>query len=349
MKQLHQFRAALAPALLILLISGPARAELRFGGFAEASYYATDEAGLDASSGFKLGQFVLHVNSPLTARLNAFAELTWTPRDDGYSPEVERVMIKYEHSDALKPSAGRYHTPVSWWNVAFHHGAWLQTSVDRPVAVKFGSKLIPIHLVGAMLEGKFFPGGFTVSYTGSLGNGRAENNARGGDTGDVNNHRATLVGLGLRHDALYDLQIGGAIYLDQFPIEADGSAFDEQILSAYLVYSSEKPEIIGEFFHVRHEDRESGLESTSTSYYVQAAWRLPFLDAKFKPYTRFENIDIDQADRALAPLVPDLDRFLVGVRIDVAAMVALKLEGRRFKEGDLEDVNEIYAALNFVF
>jgi hypothetical protein len=30
-------------------------------------------------------------------------------------------------------------------------------------------------------------------------------------------------------------------------------------------------------------------------------------------------------------------------------MVALKLEGRQFKEGNAEDVNEIYFALNFVF
>jgi hypothetical protein len=240
MKQMHQIFIGLLSVVAILLCAESARSEVRFGGFADVAFYATDESDLDSSSGFKLGQFVLHLNSRLSDRISAFAELTWTPRDDGYSTEVERVMLKYEHSDALKPSAGRYHTPVSWWNVAFHHGAWLQTTVDRPIAVKFGSKLIPIHLVGAMLEGRVFPAGFSVSYTGALGNGRGSNIGRGGDTGDVNNHTASLVQLGLRHDALYDLQIGGAIYLDRFASGTPTSEFDEQILSAYLVYSSEK-------------------------------------------------------------------------------------------------------------
>lgn len=349
MKQMHQIFIGLLSVVAILLCAESARSEVRFGGFADVAFYATDESDLDSSSGFKLGQFVLHLNSRLSDRISAFAELTWTPGDSAYATEVERVMLKYEHSDALKPSAGRYHTPVSWWNVAFHHGAWLQTTVDRPIAVKFGSKLIPIHLVGAMLEGRVFPAGFSVSYTGALGNGRGSNIGRGGDTGDVNNHTASLVQLGLRHDALYDLQIGGAIYLDRFASGDPTSEFDEQILSAYLVYSSEKPEILAEFFHVRHEERSSGMSATNTSYYVQAAYRLPFANELFKPYARFENIDMDAADVALAGMVSDLDRFLVGIRADVASMVALKLEGRQFKEGDDENVNEIYFALNFVF
>ena len=349
MKQLHHFLVGLAAVVPILLSAPTAHAQVKFGGFADAAYYATDESGLDSSSGFKLGQFVLHMNSRLSDRLNAFAELTWTPKDDGYGTEVERVMLKYEYSDALKPSAGRYHTPVSWWNVAFHHGAWLQTTVDRPIAVKFGSKLIPIHLVGAMLEGRVFPGGFSVSYTGALGNGRSSNIGRGGDTGDINNHTASLVQLGLRHDALYNLQVGGAIYLDRFASGTPDAEFDEQILSAYLIYSSEKPEIIAEFFHVRHEERSSGMTADNTSYYVQAAYRLPLLNELFKPYARIENIDMDSADMALSGVVSDLDRFLVGVRVDVAPMVALKLEGRRFEEGGAERVNEIYLALNYVF
>jgi hypothetical protein len=348
MKHLHQVRLALFTALIVFFGSGQALAEVRVGGFTDLKYFATDDENASASSGFKEGQFVLHLNSALSDQMSVFAEITWTPRSNGFTTEIERAIFKYEYSDAFKPSGGRYHTAISWWNVAFHHGAWLQTSVDRPIAVKFGSEFVPVHFVGAMAEGRFFPGGFNISYAGGVGNGRGEHIGRAGDAGDVNNHRALLLQLGFRHDALYDLQIGGAAYIDRVPVE-DEPDLDEQIFSAFVVLSKETPEILGEFFFVQHQDDFTGNDTESTSYYVQAAYRLPWVDAKFKPYVRYEDMSIDDQDRAFAGEVPDLRRFVAGIRFDFASMAAIKLEGRRFNENDGDDIDEIYAALNFVF
>lgn len=325
----------------------PAHSELRIGGFTDFIYFATDDKSDAVSSSFKEGQFVLHFNSSLDNTVGFFAELTWTPGSSGFGTEVERAILKYEHSDVFKPSAGRYHTPISWWNTAYHHGAWLQTSIDRPRAVRFGSNFLPIHMVGAMVEGKVFPNGLSVSYAGGVGNGRNENLARAGDAGDADNHRALLLQLGLRPDIMYDLEVGAAVYFDRMPVK-NGPPPDEQILSAYVVLAREKPEFLGEFFFVRHEDDTTHRNSGNTSYYVQAAYRLPIWNEILKPYARVETIDIDN-DPVFDGLEQDTRRFLAGIRIDFAAMAAFKLEGRRGREGIAPYANEMSASLAVAF
>jgi len=339
---------AILLSLLPIAVAAPGHADMRFGGFTDYSYFATDDDAADPASGFREGQFVLHLNSGLSDRLAFFAEITWSPGNGGFGTEIERSILTYRHNDAFKPSAGRFHTPVSWWNAAFHHGAWLQTSVDRPVPVKFGSKFTPIHFVGATVDGTVFPSGASVSYTAGVGNGRGEIVGRAGDAGDVNDHRATFVRLNVRHDALYALQAGGAFYLDRFPV-ADGSELDETLLSGFVVYSSETPELLAEVLFIRHDDPLTGETSDSRSWYAQLGYRLPWWNALCKPYGRIEDMDISDTDRGFRDEVPDLRRYLAGVRLDVAAPVALKVEGRRLREQNREWVNEVITSVCVVF
>src|SRR5258707_10325413 len=87
-------------------------------------------------------------------------------------------------------SFGRYHTPVGYWNTAFHHGAWLQTTITRPDIVRFGGTFIPIHFVGFLAEGNIPSGGAGLSYNVGVGNGRGNVIFRPGDAGDNNNNRS---------------------------------------------------------------------------------------------------------------------------------------------------------------
>lgn len=349
MKHYLQWRPWIGAILMTsVAVAGTATAQLRIGGFTDFSFYATDDESAASSSGYKEGQFVLHLNAPLSERANFFAEITWSPKADGFGTEVERAIATYRYNDALKPSVGRFHTPASWWNAAFHHGSWLQTTVDRPIPVKFGSTFTSIHFVGAMVDGTVFPAGFSLSYTGGVGNGRGDNIARAGDAGDNDNHRATLFRVALRHDHLYALQFGGTAYLDRIPATPTVLA-DERMLSAFVVYSSETPEILAEFFHVLHDDPETGEESDNTGYYVQLGVRLPWMSGVAKAYGRIEGIDVDEDDRAFQKQVADLRRALGGVRLDLTDSLALKLEGRRFREGQRDYVNEFYSSIGLVF
>src|SRR5216684_3032138 len=114
--------------------AGPSSApSLRLAGFTDLNFGATDQRG--ARSGFNEGQFILHLSSALSSRVSYFGELSFTARADagmgsppapGFNVEVERSIIRYDHSDMLKLSIGRYHTPINYWNTAYHHGSWLQ-------------------------------------------------------------------------------------------------------------------------------------------------------------------------------------------------------------------------------
>ena len=176
-------------ALAAAAQTGPvedAHPTLRIGGFSDFNFFASDAGGEGSTSGFKEGQFVLHFSSALSQRLSFFAEVSLTARSSEFRTEVERTIIRYDYSDELKVSFGRYHTPINWWNTAFHHGQWLQTTAERPEMTRFGGDYIPVHFVGGLIEGGIPAGGPNLNWKAGLGNGRSSIIARVGDAGDIN-------------------------------------------------------------------------------------------------------------------------------------------------------------------
>src|SRR3977135_283993 len=143
---------------------------LQIRGFGDVNFSATDQKG--TVSGFDLGQFVLHFASPLSQKVSYFGEVSFTAQPNTYEVNVERTIIRYDYNDYFKMSFGKYHTPIGYWNTAFHHGAWLQTTIARPEIVKFGGTFIPVHFVGLQAEGNIPSGGLGLGYNLGLGNGR---------------------------------------------------------------------------------------------------------------------------------------------------------------------------------
>ena len=309
---------------------------LKLTGFSDINFSATDQPG--APSGFSEGQFALHLTSALSPRVAFFGELTFTARPDagmgspaatGFNAEVERSIIRFDRNDYFKLSFGRYHTPINWWNTAFHHGAWLQTTISRPEMTQFGGRFIPVHFVGGLVEGAAPAGGANLNYKAGLGNGRASIISRAGDAGDTNNNRAWLFNAFARPDRPFGLQLGGAAYFDQITL-SDAREFDERVLSAHVVWQREDPEAIFEFADVAHH--ELGVPGTlhSQAFYVQLAYRLPWFQELWKPYYRYEDIDIPGADRVFRD-VASMNGSTLGVRFDISTFAAIKVEYRNIR------------------
>src|SRR5207248_11177973 len=93
---------------------------MQIRGFSVVNFSATDQRS--AISGFNLGQLDLHLASALSHKVTCFGELTFNAQPTGYTVEVERSIIRYDYNDFFKMSFGRYHTPIGYWNTAFHHG-----------------------------------------------------------------------------------------------------------------------------------------------------------------------------------------------------------------------------------
>ncbi len=327
---------------------------LRLAGFSDFNFAATDQHG--AKSGFNEGQFILHLSSALSSKVSYFGELSFTARADagmgsppapGFNVEVERSIIRFDQSDKLKISFGRYHTPINYWNTQYHHGSWLQTSEARPEMIQFGGSFLPVHFIGALAEGALPAGGLNLNYNAGIGNGRGAVISRAGDFGDVNNNRAWLVNLFVKPDRLYGLQAGGSVYRDE--ITQGASNYREWITSGHLVWARENPEIIAEVANVRHEGIGAiGGSSNSIAYYVQTAYRLPWFERLWKPYYRFEYIHIPKSDTVFR-LVPSLNESIVGMRYDISSFAAIKLEYRNIARPGQPRVNGAFAQTAFTF
>ena len=329
-------------------------AATHIAGFSDIDFGATDQHG--AHSGFNEGQFVLHLNSALSSKVSFFGEVSLTARPDagtgtppapGFNAEVERSIIRFEQNDYFKVSFGRYHTPINYWNMTFHHGQWLQTTVSRPEMVEFGGSFLPIHFVGALVEGAVPAGGLNLNYNFGVGNGRSSVISRSGDWGDINNNRAWLATVFSRPDRLYGLQVGASVYRDLItPI--GGLAFREWIQSAHIVWAKENPELIAEFANVSHQEVGTTQQSNSQAWYVQTGYRLPGVARLWKPYYRFEYIHIPGSDR-LFRLIPSLAGSTVGVRYDISSFAALKFEYRDIRRPGEPRINGAFAQTSFTF
>jgi len=339
---------------------------LKITGFSDLNFAANDshvpvtgfsqQTYLQSHSGFAEGQFALHFSSALSSKVSVFGELTLTARPDagtgspaapGFNAEVERIIVRYDLNDYFKLSFGRYHTPINYWNTAFHHGAWLQTTISRPEMTQFGGSFIPVHFVGALAEGAIPAGGLNLNYDFGVGNGRGQVISRDGDFGDVNNNRAWLVNAFVKPDALFGLQAGGSVYRDKLnPL--GGPVAREWIRSAHIVWNRETPEFIGEFADVTHEPVFGGVTSHSQAFYTQFAYRLPFNAKKWKPYYRFEYMHIPFSD-TIFKSVPSFNASTAGVRYDITNFAAFKFEYRHYDIRKVPEFNGFFAQTSFTF
>ena len=133
---------------------------IKLQGFGSLGYKASDvkvpensflgfRAG--SSGNFAVGDIDLFVTSSLTQKATVLSEIVFTETDSQkFETDIERLLVKYDFNDYFKTSFGRFHTATSYYNSVFHHGRWLQTTVDRPLAVEFADDggLLPTQAIG---------------------------------------------------------------------------------------------------------------------------------------------------------------------------------------------------------
>ncbi len=341
--------------LFILPMTALAEGEVSPGldiiGFFDFTFSDTDTAG--ATKGFNEGQLALHFTSRLAPQLTFFAETTFTARADagtgnpsapGFNPEVERAILRYAVSDQLKFSFGRYHTPINWWNTTYHHGLWLQTTITRPEMIKFGGKVLPVHFVGASIEGMRTLQGWEIGYQAGLGNGRGNQIGRAGDAGDINNHRAVTMNLYAK--PLPALSVGLSAYRDQLLVSS--SEFKELITAGYLIWEDGQAEFISEYANIAHRASGSSNYMNQPAYYLQAAYRLPWWNEGLKPYYRYEYVQISSDDAAFSN-VPGLKGHTAGLRYDFSDLAAIKTELRRQQITGKSAGNGGFIQISFTF
>ena len=324
---------------------------LALRGFADITFASEWHGQEFEGAGFSLGGLDLLFTSRLAADWFVLAEVMLGGHSHGHGPlDVERLQVKYAPLRLLEIVLGKIHTPLGYWNTAYHHGTWLQTSISRPEAVEFehDGGILPTHSLGLELSGRADLGPIQIEYRALVTNGRGEKS----EEVPINIHHGFSPAFGgqlkVRGDLVSGLEIGVATYIDEIPasheIPGRDGRIGEIIGSGHVVYLNEPVELIVEGHYIRHEDRATKKIYSTYGLFGQVGvtfWRLT-------PFYRYDRVDFGDGDPYFEHLGNILSKHTGGLRFDPMSWAAVKLE-YSYVENDGEFGHAIRANTSFTF
>jgi hypothetical protein len=307
---------------------------LRIRGFGDVSLHGSDQKG--STTSFGLGQLNLFVTSDISEKFKFLGEIVFESGPDTFygvpggrtnevGVDVERYLLQYSYNDYFNLAVGRYHTAIGFYNTAYHHSTWFQTTTGRPLLFQFEDTggLLPIHNVGVSASGRIPSGALGLHYVAEVGNGRASRLALEEPVQnevDENNHKAFNLALFARPEAVHGLQLGFSGYHDLLtPVGLP--PVGQTILAAHAVYMVPTFEWLNEAVVIRHSPQGSSHVFQTPGFYSQISKRF----GSYRPYLRYQYVNASNSD----PIFPDVRLRAgpsVGVRYDPAESVALKLQ-----------------------
>jgi len=351
----------------LLAWSAPALA-FEFRGFGDVTYaYNTTnfpDAVLDHNNKtgrFAIGTLDLYLAEPIGDRMDVLAEIAIEP-DQVFGQtgiDLERIQVGYIFNDLLKIRAGRFHTFLGYWNVTYHHGTLMQTTIERPEFLNFEDHggVFPVHAVGLWLSGRYkVPRLLIFNYDIMFTNGSRIVNAPVPQTvpptapilpagnldmnliGDDKPTKQLTIHLAWTPLVLRDLRIG--VFGNKTRVNGytggqnDGlfMSVDQQIYGADVEYINQRIEFLSEYYYVLDKDLMGGTGwHNSDLYYVQLGVTLA---ERFIPYARYEQASLKDRSRSFADqdpyfanqLMVGYKKGIVGMRYNLNSSSALKAE-----------------------
>lgn len=284
----YTFRAACCAAA-VLCVSTPVHA-LDFSLFGDINIDSGDRD--DDISTFRIGKFDLFVNQDVDERSRVNAEVIFEDTGHGFETDIERFSVTRTVSDSFNIGAGRYHTPIGFWNHNFHHGIIVQDTVSRPFFLEPDEAhegLVPTHFVGLMINGSPAFESVTLTYHLAIANNPSiDTSLRDEDEDDpsleVNNYRdkasdkALIARLGfaptegnwalgvsaMRNEITESgepvADPAAAPYLDEGAV-----LFKQQIVAFDVRYTTDRFYAIAEYFKLRVSDNANFNTLRATS------------------------------------------------------------------------------------
>ncbi len=334
------------------------RTLLRIRGFGDISLHGGTAKG-DTTS-FSLGQLDLFVTSDVSDKFKFLGEIVFEAGPDNiygqttgglnaFSVDVERYLLQYSHNDYLNISAGRVHTAIGYYNTAYHHSSWLQTTTGRPFLFDFEDRggILPIHMVGVSVSGQVPSGSLGLHYIAEVGNGRASRvpliEEPVQNEIDDQNHKAFNVAMFARPENIPGLQAGLSFYRDILA-PFNQPRVGESILAGHIILERPKYEWLNEALLDRHTVQGTSLAYNTPGFYSQISKQF----GAYRPYFRYQYVNAPSND----PIYPDVQLQAgpsAGVRFDASESVALKFQYDYTFLRNQPGVNELELQLGFTF
>lgn len=336
---------------------------LRIRGFGDVTlhgdnYHPNGQPG--DKTAFSLGQLNLFVTSDISDRFRFLSEIVFEAGPDNiygqtagspnsFGVDVERYLLQYSYNDYFNLSAGRYHTAIGYYNTAYHHSTWLQTTTDRPLMFQFEDRggILPIHNVGVEAFGKIPSGDLGLHYIAEVGNGRASRSPLIEEPVqnivDEKSHKAVNVEVFARPVKLPGLQLGLSAYRDLLVPFAQPTV-GETILATHAIYSTPAFEWLNELLVVRHNVSGTSHVFETPAFYSQISRAF----GKYRPYFRYQYINASPQE----PIFPDIALRAgpsAGIRYDASESVALKFQYDYLSLRNQHAVQGLEAQVGFTF
>jgi hypothetical protein len=309
------------------------RTLLNIRGFGDFGLYGGNQKGQTTS--FSIGELNLFVTSNISERFKFLSEIVFeanggeAPSNEGpinsFKAEPERVLLEYSLNDYFNLSLGRYHTAIGYYNTAYHHSSWLQTTTGRPFLFAFEDDggILPVHTVGVSASGEIPSGSLGLHYVLEAGNGRASRSPLSEPVQnevDESNRKAINFAIFARPDRMQGLQVGFSGYRDVL-YPANSAKIGETIVDGYAVLARRNFEWLNEGLVIRHALQGAPHVLDTPGFYSQFSERF----GSYRPYFRYQYVNAPSDD----PIFPDVGLRSgpsVGVRYDANESVALKLQ-----------------------
>ena len=316
---------------------------LRIRGFGDVSLVGGNQQANPATNqraqttSFALGQLDLFTTSDISDKFKFISEIVFeagpdkiygvtTSPENTFSVDVERYIIQYSYNDYFNISAGRWHTGIGFYNTAYHHSTWLQTTTGRPLLFQFEDRggPLPIHTVGVTATGLIPSGPLGLHYVAEAGNGRESRTPLISEPVqnviDDSNHKAFNFGVFARPEKLRGLQTGFSVYHDVLS-PLNSNQISETIMAMHAVVVRSRYEWLNEAMVIRHSIIGEPKVYNTPGFYSQVSRQF----GSFRPYFRYQYINAARTE----PVFPDIglnEGPSAGIRFDASEFVALKFQ-----------------------
>ena len=249
--------------------------------------------------------------------------------------EFERLQFGWFLGQSNKVWVGRFHNPLGFWNTEFHHGAYLQTGVQRPWVTEFEDDggVLAAHITGVLMEGeKLFEDGSSMRYALSLGYGPeitdevelepVENFVVGDGEHDI----GFTINAAFLPDSLATNLAGASLSFAEIPIDLAGmDTVSQAILGLYANWNWHPVNVIAASFLVDDEVKSDtqAVDGSFVSNYVQLNYKAGDHWTAYGRYEKTNNSD----DPYLALRGGYIEnRSLAGVRYDFMEIHSVQFE-----------------------
>jgi hypothetical protein len=284
----------------------------------------------NSSHGFAVGQFDLFITSRINDNTTFLAETVfeWDSENNTWVIDVERVIARYSFTNVINVSAGKFHTPFGYWNNAYHHGALIQPTIQRPNIVRFEDEggFLPVHQVGLQLDGTF-ASKLNIGYNVLLSNGQSQ-----GNSGGNFDHKSSMaVNWAVNMEPLDGLKFVVSGLSNRIPAGTttyQGNTLLEdsfyQMYNASVAYflGSLPIELCAEYYNVSNQ-----MASVGTTRLNGFFGYIGFNKYKIVPYAVYNNIRYDATEKFFTK--DDLDGITGGLRYSISPKAIVKLEYTR--------------------